>query len=61
MAQPMLIDSADEFQALQDKIEDILNSETALAAVRYFYQGAWVNINHGESSSVQILRKNQLL
>ena len=50
MAQPMIINSTDEFQTLQWQIEDILNGQTALAATLYFAQGAWVNINHGESS-----------
>lgn len=52
MAQPMFINTAEQFQSLQVKIEDILNGETALAAVRYFDQGAWVNINRRKSSPV---------
>lgn len=51
MAEPMLISSTDEFQALQRKTEYMLKGETALMATLYFHQGAWIDINNGKSWS----------
>ncbi len=47
LAQPMLINSTNEFKDLQRKIEYLLNGDTALAATLYFHQGAWIEINNG--------------
>ena len=47
LAQPMFINSTDEFHDLQEKIDDLLNGNTALAATLYFHQGAWIDINNG--------------
>ena len=60
MAHPMLINSTDEFQALQQKSESMLNSETALAATLYFHQGAWVEINNGKSLDLISLERRAL-
>jgi hypothetical protein len=49
IAQPMMIHTTDEFVALQRKIEYILNGHNALAATVYFHQGAWVQIDKGQS------------
>jgi hypothetical protein len=45
----MMIHTTDEFVALQRKIEYILNGHNALAATVYFHQGAWVQIDKGQS------------
>ncbi|CAF3490181.1 unnamed protein product [Rotaria sordida] len=46
IAQPMIISNVNEFIALQDQIEYLLNGNDELAASLYFYQGAWVQINN---------------
>lgn len=51
MAQPMVINSTDEFLTLQFQIEDLLNNQNTPAASVYFSQGAWVKIENGESSN----------
>ncbi|CAF3969656.1 unnamed protein product [Rotaria sordida] len=46
IAQPLIINNVNEFIALQDQIEYLLNGNDELAASLYFYQGAWVQINN---------------
>jgi hypothetical protein len=48
LAQSMIISNTDEFEALQRKIEYLLNGKDALTATLYFHQGAWIQIDNGK-------------
>ncbi|CAF1609409.1 unnamed protein product [Rotaria magnacalcarata] len=45
IGQPMMISNIEEFTALQQQVEYLLNEHDELAATLYFHQGAWVQIN----------------